>query len=237
MMKTEKILSVILFCLGEVILIGGFFLLQADMLDEILFLDMAISTVVYTVLFFSFIRLWFPLRDSVQIQGVFGSIGVRWGAVWTYAVASVAFMVIATLYGYVFRVQLVVQGVLLFFLLSGIWMSGRAREKAEEVHRKETSLLYRMDALKEGVFELNEDVKAAKNIPSEFRRRVEELSEKIHYLSPCQGNNAGRLEEELASDIRRLRNCVTTYALSKDEASAILQRCESLYVSRKHLLN
>jgi len=233
-MSIKKILSWLLLLFGEAILITAFVLLRGETPDNILVLNILVSTVIYALFFLNFRAPWSDLNDRSQKQ--IGAIGIRWFTVWFYSIAAVAVMLAANLaLELSFVIQLVIHLVLLFFLLLGIMASFHSSDKVKEVYEQETANRSGIFEMKQAALVLKDKISETAGLPDDFIKRINMLEESLRFISLSESSEAHALEQSFIEAINDIRFALKDYSLNAEQIEDNLKKCERLYQNRKNI--
>ena len=233
-MSTKKILAWLLLLFGEAILITAFVLFRGETPDNILVLNIVVSTIVYAVLFLNFRAPWINQEDWAQKQ--IGAIGISWFTAWLYALAAIAVMLVANLkLELLFNLQLIIHCVLLFFLLLGIWVSYHSAGKVKEVFVKETAHRSGIIEMKNAMLVLKNKISETTGLPDVFIQRIETLEESLRFIAPTENSEAHEQERSFVETINAIRFALIDYSLNAEQIENCLKKCERIYQNRKQI--
>lgn len=233
-MEAKKIISWLILLFGEALIIAGFILFKGELKDNILVLNIIISSVIYGLFFVDILIPWINFNDKSQRR--VGSLGVRWFVTWLYAIVAVALMFIANIHLHlIFSTQLLIHCILLFFIFMGLLASLHSQSKVNEVFHTDT-------ANRNGILEMKKSMSALKNViaetadlPALFIERVNILEENLRFISPSQDSEAHKLENLFVEAINAIHFALTNYSLNEQQIENNLKKCERLYKNRKQI--
>jgi hypothetical protein len=233
-MNTKKIISWLLLLFGEALIITAFILFRGDLADNILVLNIVISTIIYGLFFVDILVPWIDFKDKSQRR--VGSIGVRWLVTWLYAIAAIAVMIIANIaLEWTFAAQLIVHGVLLFLLFLGLLGALHASDKVTQVYNIETANRNGIVEMKKAIIGLKDNINEASGLPENFVKRVNALEENLRFLSPTENNEAHELEQSFVETVHSIGFALTNYSLNEQQIENNLKKCERIYQNRKQV--
>jgi hypothetical protein len=233
-MNTKQIFSWLLFLFGEAILIASFVLFRGETPDNILVMNIVVSTIVYALLFFNYRAPWIDLKDKSQKQ--IGAIGISWFVAWFYAIAAIVVMLAANLVlGLSFTVQLIIHCVLLFFLVLGILLSLRASDKVAEIYQTETANRSGILEMKKAMRILKDKISETAGLPETFIQRVNSLEESLRFISPTDNSEAYELEYSFVETVNTVRFALNDYSLNAEQVENNLKKCERILYNRKQI--
>jgi hypothetical protein len=233
-MSTKKILSWLLLLFGEIILIAAFVLFRGKTPDNILVMNIAVSTIVYILFFFNYSAPWIDLKDKSQKQ--IGAIGISWFVTWFYAVAAIAVMLAANVaIELSFNVQLIIHCVLLFFLALGILLSRHSSDRVREIYQTETAGRNGILEMKKAMRILKDKTGEMAGLPETFTQRINSLEENLRFISPANSSEADELEFTFVETVNAIRFALTDYSLNAEHIESNLKKCERIYQNRKNI--
>jgi hypothetical protein len=233
-MSTKNILSWLLLLFGEAIIIAAFILFRGSAPDNILIMNIVVSSLIYGLFFCNFRAPWIDLQDKTQKQ--IGAIGIFWFATWSYAIAAIGFMLVANLhYDLAFVTQLIVHCVLLFSLLLWMLLSRHSADKVAEVYYEQTANRNGILEMKKAMLALKDKISETANLPESFANRVNSLEENLRFISPTENSEAHDLENSFVKTIESIRYALQDYSLNAEQIENNLKKCERLYQNRKNI--
>jgi hypothetical protein len=134
-MSTKQILSWLLILFGEAIIVAAFLLFRGAAADNVLVMNIVVTSIVYLLIVFGFRVPWIDLSDRSGRQ--VGAMGVRWFAIGWYVLPAIAAMICGRVLALTFTVQLIIHCVLLFLLLGGLLAARHSADKVEDVYRQQ----------------------------------------------------------------------------------------------------
>jgi len=152
-MNTKKIFSLLLVIFGEALIILCFLHFGRNVQTEILTLNIVVSSIIYCLLFIDIIIPWVDFKD--KSQKTIGSIGLRWFFTFFYMLLAIGAMVVFNSVKPIhFTNQIIIQGILFFFLLLGFFMAFSTSDKVKEVYVEEKQNRDRVDEMKKATKEV-----------------------------------------------------------------------------------
>ncbi|MDE5690391.1 MAG: hypothetical protein K2I38_06860 [Duncaniella sp.] len=234
-MKNWTPLTWTLFLLGEAILIAGFCLFGHRLPDNVYYLDLIISSVIYILLFLNFARPMVRLDDESGSD--VGSLGISWTFTGWYAVLSVICMIAMPYCDLEFKYQLIAQAILLFFLLMGIIFSRESGSKVAEVYHREKSMTDGMDNVRRQMRAVLDTLAETRNVPAPVRQRIDRINESLRYISPSDNPEAEGLETLMAESLADINRALADVELNRSLIDSRLSRTERCCENRKKLFS
>ncbi|MDR2292076.1 MAG: hypothetical protein LBE11_01200 [Prevotellaceae bacterium] len=229
-MNTKNIFSWLLLLFGEAIIIVGFVLFRGNTPDDILVLNIVVSSLVYGLFFCNFRAPWIDLKDKSQKQ--IGAIGITWFAIWFYAIAAIAVMFAAN---FPFTVQLLIHCGLLFLLLLWLSFSRHSANKVAEIYQEQTVSRNGILEMKKAMLALKDKISETAELPDSFIQRVNSLEENLRFISPTENAEAHDMENSFVKTIESIRFALQNYSLNAEQIENNLKKCERLYQNRKNI--
>lgn len=235
-MNTKKIFSLLLVIFGEAILILCFLHFGRNVQTEILTLNIVVSSIIYCLLFIDIIVPWVNFKD--KSQKTIGSIGLRWFFTFFYMLLAVGAMVVFNSVKPInFSNQIIIHGILFFFLLLGYFMAFSSSDKVREVYVEEKQNRDRIDEMKKATKEVQLKIDQMKNIPTDIVNKLNDLQENLRFLSPCNNSNAYELEAMFVEEIRALNGCFFDIPLNLEKINDNIQNCNRTLKERKQVFS
>ena len=233
-MSTKKILWWLLLLFGEAVLISAFILFRGEIPTDILTLNIVVSSLIFGLFFLSYQIPWIDLQDKSQKQ--IGALGISWFAVWIYAIAAIATMLISNLaFEFSFSTQLIIHAVLLFFLLLAIWFSSHTADKVQEVHKKETQNRSRIIEMKAEMRNLKDKMNDTSGLPEYFTKRIYALDENLRFISPTDNTEASEMESALITALNEIKFAISDFSMNEKRIEGNLKKAERIYQNRKNI--
>lgn len=233
-MNTNKLLSWLLWLMGEAIIIAAFILFRGKLATDILVVNIVVSGIIYGLFFIDILIPWVDFKDRSHKR--VGAIGLRWFVTWFYAVLAIAVMILGNVvYDWSFTTQLLIQIGLLFILLLGMLGVLSASNKVHEVYIAQTASMSRVADMKNAVNSLKDKIYNTKDLPIKFTDRIAALEDNVRYLSPTDNRQAYELEQKFIDTIHTIEVALTNYSLNEEQIENNLNTCERIFQNRKQL--
>ena len=232
-MNTKKIISWLLLLFGEAIIITAFILFRGTTPDNILILNMVVSSIIYGLFFVDILVPWVDFNDKSQRR--IGSLGLRWFVNWFYAILTIAVMTVGNVvYELTFTTQLMIHLILLFFLTLGMlgvaFSSGKVKLVSEQETENRAGILEMKKAMQRLMDRLNEQ----HDIPEVITKRVNRIEENLRYLSPSNNQEASEAERSFVQIANDLTFAINDFSMNEERIESNLKKLESSYQKRKN---
>jgi hypothetical protein len=232
-MDAKKIVSWLLLLFGEAIIITAFILFRRNTPDDVLILNIIISTLVYGLFFVDILVPWVDFNDKSQRR--IGSLGLRWFITCFYAVLAITAMIcMNVVYDYIFTTQLIVHLVLLFFLLLGLLGVANSSSNVKQVYEQESENRKGVIEMKNAMRKLKERMSDSDAMPRAFTERINTLDENLRYLSPSNNQEARESERLFIRMIDDIAYAVSDYSTNEEQLENSLKNLEKIYQNRKN---
>lgn len=233
-MDTKKILSWIALLGGEAIIIAAFILFRGGLANNILILNIVVSSLIYELFFIDILIPWIDLSDKSQKK--IGSLGVRWFFTWLYAIAAVSVMLVGNLsFEWSFSVQIISHCILLFFLVLGFVASITSSDKVKEVYSQETFNRNGILDMKKAVKNLKDKANILSDLPIIFINRINLLDDDLRFISPSNSNEAYELERTFIDTIDEITSEISNYTMNEEAIETNLKIVERVFQNRKNI--
>lgn len=235
-----NILKLLLGIFGQGLIIAGFLLLRGGCPDNILWLNIVVTSVVYWLLGYSFGMAPVDMNDEAKRQ--VGGLGISWFSVVTYSICAIGFMAGCAAYGngpegVSFKWQILVQGALVFFLLMGLLSSAFASQKAAQIHNTERQQSRGKEDLKYTFSDLAFAAENAPGLDPAIRQRLKDLSQATRFITPCNTPEARMADQRIFNLANQLRPALFQPQLNSAQIQGLIASLESALNQRRQILN
>lgn len=233
-MDTKKTISWLSLLLGEILIITVFILFRGNQTDNILVLNIVVSTIIYGLFFVDILIPLVGFND--KSYKTIGSIGVRWLATWLYAIVAVAIMIVSNIVlDLVFSTQIIIHGVLFFLLLLGFVAALHSSDKVTEVYAQEIANVNGINEMKLAMLNLRYKISNNSELPDYFINRINVLQEDLRFVSPSNEPEANDLESSFIETLNNIGIEIYDFAMNEESIKSNLQKCEWIYQHRKNI--
>ena len=232
MKQRSQIFSYVVLLAGLALIFTGFFLfVPQEKRNEIFWLDLVISCLIFLVVSFTELGLF---GISFDFEKQVGGLGIRLVYIRFYSMIAIAIMVIGYFAEIQFRYQLFFQLLAAFVLLIGYFFSHLSSGKAVSVQAQQDMERKGKDEILRALnqFEILFTGDATKWAGE--KQKINFLKEDVRYLSSTNNQSAADLDSEIANTIQQ------AYAMAKSkneggiEVFSLLNKCEELLKLRKN---
>lgn len=220
------------------VMLGGIGVIVASFLcfdlgfteDRIRYLSMGVSILAYALFFIDLLVPWVRFDDPAK--RTIGSLGIRWTAIFFYALASIGAIVLMNYLEARFSTQCIVHSVLLLGLI--LMMAGvlTTTSVTARVYAEEQAARNELKQHKEAVQQLKLKLMTL-NLPAEVKSRIAAWEESLRYIAPSKSAEAHDLEQQLTDNVESLTRMLSNYELNADRIERALTTLEELYKIRK----
>ena len=234
-MKTKSVASILAFVAGLALIVALFFVWKGDAANNIFYLNLAVSLIVYSLLFQDLIFPWISLRDKSGSR--VGSLGSQWVLVSLYAVAAVGLMLLfALVLPVLFVTQLMVHLSLLFLLLVGFVVVSGIFHKVSSVHVEQTAVRQGVVNMKDAVEALKDRMLEFPDIPDSFTSRINDIEHALRFLAPSDNPKAAEYEDNFVRLTEDIADQLYLFSSDhKDMVDVNLRKLERELQKRKNL--
>jgi len=224
----------LLLVIGEILLILTFLHFGHELKQDILVLNITVSSVVYLMLFSSFLFPLINLKDKSQSD--IGFIGVNWFFSAGYTFIAIAIMVYFNILNKEagkFENQLLIHAILFFLLLIGGFLSRKTADKVSEVYQEQKNERNQLKEHKKATKNLVLRVELMHDLSPEFKYNLNRLLEDIRFLSPSNNLDVNHLDEKYIETIRRIDDMLYNKENNKENMDIALKQCAQFLKERK----
>ena len=231
-MNNKRIFSWLLALFGEAIIITAFILFRGNTPNNILILNIAVSSIVYALFFINYSVPWIDLKDKSQKQ--IGVLGISWFATWIYAIFAIGTIVTAYFVPLLtFTVQLIIHCTLLFFLLMFMLLSRYSAGKVAEVYKEETKNRNGINEMKTAMRQLKDKMNDLSELPEMFIQRINTLEDNLRFISPSGNSEAHDFENSFIETVSKIKIAIPNYSLNEEQIENNVKKLERIYQNRK----
>jgi uncharacterized membrane protein YiaA len=233
-MNTRKTLSWLLLFWGEAIIITAFILFRGNTPDDILTLNIVVSSLIYGLFFLNYRIPWIDVKDESQKQ--VGTLGINWSITWFYAILAIATMVCGNLaYNFAFTTQLIIHCTLLFFLFLSMFGARRAADKIQDIYEVETKNRSGIDEMKAAMQQLKDKIYNVDGLPQYFTQSIDTIDENLRFLSPVNNQERYGLERTFIETINEIKFAISGYSMNEEQIKSNLKKLEHMYHTMKNI--
>jgi hypothetical protein len=226
--------SYLLLLLGEILLVVTFLYFGKNLTKDVLFLDITISSIIYLLIFSSFLTPLLDLKDKSQSR--VGSLGVSWFFSSGYAIIAILLMYYFSKHKeYEFETQLLFQSILVFFLLIGAFISNRTNEKVAEVYFEQKKERDKVNDIQKATKRLASRIELMTNISPEIKYRVNKMVEELRFVSPTNNSDSYEIEMMYLSLLDKLDLMLINFESNKENIDLTIKQCDQLIKERKQV--
>jgi len=233
-MNKRNIFSILLLLAGEALIIISFLYFGSNLDNEILALNIIVSSIIYSLLFIDILIPMVDFKD--KSQKVIGSLGIRWFVTSLYLLSAVGVMVTFILVKPVdIYSQILIQAMLFFLLLLGMYSAASSSDKVKERYTDEKQMLSRVEDVKKAIKEVQNKIDQIKNAPSDILFGITSLQEDLRFIAPCNNQEAIELESHLLVEIETIKDRLFEFPLNSDRITENIQNCKRICIARKQI--
>ena len=231
----RTILAAIVLLIAEFVIVYTMLQIPESLPMQVRILDIVVLSIVLWMICYDLFR---PIVNvNAKNPKEVGSLGVRWIGQIIYAIIAIGFGIVAAVFGIVFIYQLLVQLVLLAFLLLVFYFAIYASEKVNKVAVKEEAALERKELMRMALAEIQDELAIGSGYPEYFRLAINEMDEKIRYISPTDKVEALSYEKQFADIAGRVHSAMSNYSMNEENIRQDLQRMQRALENRKKVRN
>jgi hypothetical protein len=235
-MNTQRIFSYLLLLVGEALIIICFLYFGSNLDTNILALNIIVSSIIYSLLF---IDILFPIVDlKDNSQRTIGSIGLRWFFTFFYILSAIGVMVVFNIIKPIdTNSQIIIQCILVFLLLFGMYFSITSSHKVPEVFMEEKLNRSRLEEMKKATTDVLLKLDRIKAKPQDLISRLTTLKENLRFISPSNNHDAYELEKTFIAEMKTVQDCLLEIPINYDKIIENIQNCERTYNERKQIFS
>lgn len=226
--------SYLILLLGEILLVISFLYFGKNLDKNVLFLDIVISSIIYFLVFNSFLTPLLDLKDKSQSK--VGSLGVSWFFSSGYAIIAILLMFYFSKHKESeFETQILAQSILFFFLLIGVFISNRTSEKVSEVYFEQKKERDKVNDIQNATKRLASRIELMTNVSPEIKYKVNKMVEELRFVSPTNNSDAYEIEMRYFSLLDKLDLMLLNIESNKENIDLTIKQCDQLIKERKQV--
>lgn len=232
MNRTQLILKLLLFSIGEVIIIAGFQLIGSSYLEtNLLKLHIATTSVVYLA---NFINLCGLASKDTSFEKKIAGYGIKWFFTSLYSLLAILGIIVGITLVLPFNIQLVYQAI---FCLIYLWGISSALFASQHTNNNQEVI----DLTQKVRIEIQENLDYASSClvrmenTEHEQANIRELLMQLNYISSSILPKAIALERQLLTTTSHLRNLCEVAELEKENIQTTINTCFLLLKQRKEL--
>lgn len=221
---------------GEALIIICFLIFGKNLDTNILTLNIIVATIIYTLYT---LEALFPMVDlKDKSQKTIGSLGIKMFTTLWYTLFAIGAMIFFIINKPIdFNIQIIIHGILVFFLFLGLYFALSASDKANAIYINEKSNRNLLDEMKRTTKEVQLKLNQLKDIPGEILSRTISLQENLRFISPSNNPEANDLELNYLKEIKAVYDSLFEMPLNHDKIIGNIQKCETTYKERKQIFS
>lgn len=234
-MKKRTILAAIVLLIAEACIVCAMLLIPIPIPTRVRILDMVVLSIVLWMVGYDLFR---PLVNlAVKNPLEIGSLGVRWTGQIVYLLFAIGFAIISIVYSIPFVYQLLGQALLVGLLLLNYYFAMHAAEMVKRVGKREDAVLEGREQMRRALSQIQDEVAISSNLPEYFRVSINEMEDKLRYISPCDKAEAISYEKQFADIASRVHIAMANFAMNEESIKQDLLRMQRTIENRKKVRN
>ena len=235
-MNAKRIFSLLLLLAGEALIITSFLFFGRNADQNILILNMIISSVIFLLWF---VEKFVPLIDVTdQSHKDVGSLGLKWVFTSVYALLAIGVMVVFNVFQPIdVNSQILIHCILFFFLMVGIYFSFYSSQKVKEVYITETENRNLLKGMKQTTGAVLGKLEQLDNIPAGLITRLNDLYENLRFIAPNDNKESRDLDKQFLKEMEIIEHYLTETPPDFNKIVTTLRICEQAYKERKQIFS
>jgi hypothetical protein len=244
-MNGKTVYAIIAAVLGEAIVIALNIIFRGDLPQNILILNIVVSTLIYvSSAWVYFIKLD---RSDDKVGTWVGTLGVNlWGFNLYSLFALIALLAMnlhvivdqfSDTYPVDIKYQLLVHGILLIFLVTTRFFSKTVEGQVKNVYEKEEALKSGLEDMKSATRRLQDAIFVCEDVSPEIRKMMDSIQTDIRYLSPVKSREAKDIEADFVAKVNALIPAFINYKMNAESISKQIVLLSHIVDNRKKIYN
>jgi len=231
----RTILAAIVLLIAEAVIVYAMLLIPIPIPIRVRILDMVVLSIVLWMIGYDLFR---PLVNlAVKNPPEVGSLGVRWTGQILYILFAVGFAVASVVYEIPFVYQLLGQAFLVGLLLLNYYFAMHAAEMVEKVGKREGAVLSGREQMRRALSQIQDEIAISSNLPEYFRVSINDMEDKLRYISPSDNADAISYEKQFADIANRVCIAMANFSMNEESIKQDLLRMQRVLENRKKVRN
>lgn len=227
----RTILAAIVLLIAEAFIVCAMLLIPIPIPMRVRILDMVVLSIILWMIGYDLFR---PLVNlAVKNPPEVGSLGVRWTGQILYMLVAAGFAVVSVVYDIPFIYQLLGQALLVGLLLLNYYFAMHAAEMVKKVAKKEDAILAGREQMRTAINQIQDEVAISSDLPEYFRVAINDLEEKLRYISPSDKAEAISYEKQFADIASRVCIAMSNFNMNEESIKQDLLRLQRTLENRK----
>lgn len=231
----RTILAAIVLLIAEAFIVCAMLLIPVSIPIRVRILDMVILSIVLWMFGYDLFR---PLVNlAVKNPPEVGSLGVRWTGQFLYLLFAISFAIIGVIYPIPFVYQLIGQFLLVGLLLLSYYFAIHAAEMVKKVGKREDDVLEGREQMRRALSQIQDEIAINPDIPEYFRASINDMEDKLRYISPSDKADAISYEKQFVDISSRVCIAMANFAMNGESIKQHLLRMQNVLENRKKVRN
>ena len=231
----RTILAAIVLLIAEAFIVCAMLLIPIPIPIRIRILDMVVLSIVLWMLGYDLFR---PLVNlAVKNPPEVGSLGVRWAGQISYLLLAIGFAIIGIVYPIPFIYQLLGQVFIVGLLLLIYYFAIHVAEMVKKVGKREDSMLEGRMQMRRALSQIQDEIAINSKLPEYFRVSINDMEEKLRYISPCDNVDAILYEKQFIDLASKVSTAMTNFAMNEESIKQDVQKMQRALENRKKVRN
>ena len=231
----RTILAAIVLLIAEAVIVCAMLLIPIPIPIRVRILDMVVLSIVLWMVGYDLFR---PLVNlAVKNPPEVGSLGVRWTGQILYLLFAIGFAIIGVVYPIPFIYQLLGQALLVGLLLLNYYFAMHAAEMVKKVGKREEAVLEGREQMRRALSQIQDEIAISSNLPEYFRVSINDIEDKLRYISPSDNADAVSYEKQFADIANRVCVAMANFSMNEESIKQDLLRMQRVLENRKKVRN
>ena len=231
----RTILAAIVLLIAEAVIVFAMLLIPIPIPIRVRILDMVVLSIVLWMVGYDLFR---PLVNlAVKNPPEVGSLGVRWTGQILYLLFAIGFAVASVVYEILFVYQLLGQALLVGLLLLNYYFAMHAAKMVEKVGKGEDAVLAGREQMRRALLQIQDEIAISSNLPEYFRVSINDMGDKLRYISPSDNADAISYEKQFGDIANRVCIAMANFSMNEESIKQDLLRMQRVLENRKKVRN
>lgn len=229
----RTILAAIALLIAETFIVCAMLLIPIPIPTRVRILDIVVLSIVLWMVGYDLFR---PLVNlAVKNPPEVGSLGVRWTGQIIYILFAIGFAIIAIVFSIRFTYQLLGQVLFLGLLILNYYFAIHAAEMVKKVSKREDTVLQGREQMRRTLSQIQDEIAISSNLPEYFRASINDMEDKLRFISPSDNVDAASYEKQFADIANRVCIAMANFAMNEESIKQDLLRMQRVLENRKRV--
>ena len=238
-MNMRKFFAVFAALLGEVLIIALLLLFRGDLPNNILWLNGIVCSLAYVTFVWILFVKW--ERSNDEDDSWIGSLGINLVSLNVYSIVAIALVLFMNYLPFIspvsIKYQLLIHGILIFFLVLFQYFSYSAAEQVKNVGKSKQQQTEYLTEMKNAAQRLQDSAFITEGVDPSIRNMIEGLQRDIRFISPLRTDAAHEIEKSFVEKADEVTAAFYNYKANETNIAKQIGLLKHIVENRKKMYN